>query len=841
MRLINSSLCRQSHASENRPARQASTSHFFVQRFECVTTNVSAATWDPAVGVRFAEAPHLCPPISARRTAKRVSHFEYVMQSPVSFSRPLWHVQCSTDREQSLLFIDMWVDMHVLQLRLEHGVPIDGRRVLIESIRHVRSLFASYDGLDEQDNFVACSLWPQLRHEPHLTFQSLNDARYLFDSNDVTGSDVVVSESLRTSLHDGQLRTFRKMVTLEKGVPFVSRPAGVVRMSTHGSTVFVGAHDRFIDAKVEPSTLRGGYLCNAMGTGKTLCVIATCEYIRQRDYCLQRPKGTIVICPSQVVQHWVSELHKHVDRDVTVKVIATKRDIQQSTFAEIASADYVIVSFNFFSNSHFRDFMEHYSPASAFSERCHTYTQELERVHPPALGAQGNPFLLFFEWPRAVVDEFHELDLHANGHALQAVLSLKARVRWMLSGSPFMNAVGAVKNVRQFMCPDQEHDYRAIAHIFASHIICEKDCRPKELPQLVETVVWMDMTSTERRIYEGLASQGRQQQLRACASVGNTSIVQNAPVAVNDVDEISDVVRRHMLSELHDVSERLSILTRRMQSVQSENVDQSSRLSQWFRECCNEQERLTARQSEINGSLKYLEESLPSVADASCPICFAPFDDGVVAVVKNCGHTFCQVCLEEALSMAARCPSCRRPASMSSRSVVTLCRSPPTYDEEMCAKYGVKVATLLSILRQHSSRKIIIFSQWDEFIKDIGSIVKLHTRVLFCRGSVKQKQCSIDRFRTSDDHNVLMLSMLNSGSGCDLSVANMIIMMDIVDGPREYVLDVERQAISRCYRCGQTCDVTVLRLLMRNTVEADVYTHAYQGVDCSTLLSYAET
>ena len=49
-------------------------------------------------------------------------------------------------------------------------------------------------------------------------------------------------------------------------------------------------------------------------------------------------------------------------------------------------------------------------------------------------------------------------------------------------------------------------------------------------------------------------------------------------------------------------------------------------------------------------------------------------------------------------------------------------------------------------------------------------------KVLFC-GNIMQKHASLQKFTCDPTHNLLLLSTLNSGSGCDLSIAKRVILL----------------------------------------------------------------
>lgn len=46
-----------------------------------------------------------------------------------------------------------------------------------------------------------------------------------------------------------------------------------------------------------------------------------------------------------------------------------------------------------------------------------------------------------------------------------------------------------------------------------------------------------------------------------------------------------------------------------------------------------------------------------SLSDTKCPVCLDPIKEPACG---PCGHAFCHGCIKQALSKAAKCPSCRK-------------------------------------------------------------------------------------------------------------------------------------------------------------------------------------
>ena len=62
-----------------------------------------------------------------------------------------------------------------------------------------------------------------------------------------------------------------------------------------------------------------------------------------------------------------------------------------------------------------------------------------------------------------------------------------------------------------------------------------------------------------------------------------------------------------------------------------------------------------------------------------------------------------------------------------------------------------------------------------------------------------------------------------SSSGSNLTEATHIIFADVVYGNAQTTKDIESQAIGRAVRIGQKKPVTVKRMIMKNTIEEDLY------------------
>ena len=127
------------------------------------------------------------------------------------------------------------------------------------------------------------------------------------------------------------------------------------------------------------------------------------------------------------------------------------------------------------------------------------------------------------------------------------------------------------------------------------------------------------------------------------------------------------------------------------------------------------------------------------------------------------------------------------------------------------------VAHIRTMVKGNSKDKCIIFSQWTSMLDMVGRILD-DNGVVSVRldGSLSQQQrvAALDKFKSDDSVNVLVMSLRAGGVGLNLSAASHVILIDPWWNPA-----VEEQAIDRVHRIGQKKEVTVLRFIMKGSVE----------------------
>lgn len=225
------------------------------------------------------------------------------------------------------------------------------------------------------------------------------------------------------------------------------------------------------------------------------------------------------------------------------------------------------------------------------------------------------------------------------------------------------------------------------------------------------------------------------------------------------------------------------------------------------------------------------DEEFSDDEEEECAICLNEIPQDDIGVTK-CGHIFCYQCLKTITTGAGvKCPTCMRP--LKQEEILMLNYEPPVKKkkanpeelskQEMINEIGTKLANLIEILKK-DEKHTIIFSQWDDLLLKVGKILKKNgIKNVFCKGNVFVQDKAIREFSSDDSIKVIMLSSKNAASGTNLTKAKRIILLDPVYGSYKFRKATENQAIGRAHRLGQTENIKVIRLIIKDSIEHEIY------------------
>jgi len=151
-----------------------------------------------------------------------------------------------------------------------------------------------------------------------------------------------------------------------------------------------------LSRELSNGTVKGGFLCDEMGLGKTAQTIATILG--------NRVQRTIIIAPKSIITQWVSEFNRFAPQ-LNIGVY----DGQHRTELIIDDYDVIIAPYSVIYNR---------------KKDCNPW----------------NTFLHKYAWDRVILDEGHEIR-NRRSKTHRAATALRAKYRWVLSGTPIYNSM----------------------------------------------------------------------------------------------------------------------------------------------------------------------------------------------------------------------------------------------------------------------------------------------------------------------------------------------------------------------------------------------------------------
>lgn len=149
-----------------------------------------------------------------------------------------------------------------------------------------------------------------------------------------------------------------------------------------------------------------------------------------------------------------------------------------------------------------------------------------------------------------------------------------------------------------------------------------------------------------------------------------------------------------------------------------------------------------------------------------------------------------------------------------------ICCHPGLIDPKYAKEESAKLNALFYLLDQlrEEGHKVLVFSQFVSMLEIIKSRLESESRPLnYLTGQTKDRKGEIEKFQTTRDPSVFLLSLKAGGAGLNLTSASYVILYDPWWNPA-----VESQAIDRTHRIGQKNKVIAYRLLTRDSVEEKI-------------------
>jgi superfamily II DNA or RNA helicase len=143
-----------------------------------------------------------------------------------------------------------------------------------------------------------------------------------------------------------------------------------------------------------------------------------------------------------------------------------------------------------------------------------------------------------------------------------------------------------------------------------------------------------------------------------------------------------------------------------------------------------------------------------------------------------------------------------------------------TKDIDYKAYDSAKLDLCLELVEEvrQGGRKVLIFSQFTGMLDILAkAMTENEIKYSYLSGKTRKRQEVIDQFNNEPTVTAFLISMKAGGTGLNLTSADNVIVFDPWWNP-----SVERQAVDRAHRMGQTKSVNVYRLVTKGTIEEKI-------------------
>ena len=622
-------------------------------------------------------------------------------------------------------------------------------------------------------------------------------------------------------------------------------------------------------------TTKGGILADEMGLGKTItCIslIASNPYITNNQYLKTTTienveetkiisKATLVVCPSHLLSQWKEEVTKACPHFKTL-IISTKNDYKGLIFNDFIDCDIIITSYQFLMNFSYYPSLYYVScTANSYNfDAKNNFTQTslksiLENYKTlESLKMCELPIFEFFSFHRLILDETHEIFGNVLSNASHSrylsnwVSTITADYNWYVSGTPFVNFEGLLNCSKyiKLLLKNKDNMYIDFSKKYKSNLpnhtydsIIRMNClwdtvlnnlcirhRKKDVEDQInilgyqEKIIWVKFTDTEKQLYNTKKNSVGETELQQLCC--HPLILESAKKIIGTLDEVDlDVIKSKMIehhkNNLATYSKKITLLdkTKPEYSMVSANYN-----------------RIISESKFILNILEKIDDP-STMGEESCAICMDCLDN---PTLTNCGHMFCYDCIKMCLNNVKKCPMCKQ--DLEGKELIKIIsqkeeevKKDITQENILIEKYGSKLGKLISIIRCITTRddtRIIVFSQWDDMLRLVGkTLVDNGIGNSFVKGNVWSRTSAIKKFKNGDENKVIMLSLKNAASGTNLTEATHIFFVEPINSPRNESLAIEGQAIARACRIGQKQQVMILRVLVEDSIEQDIYSKYY--------------
>ncbi|WPB02166.1 uncharacterized protein RHO25_006800 [Cercospora beticola] len=219
-----------------------------------------------------------------------------------------------------------------------------------------------------------------------------------------------------------------------------------------------------------------------------------------------------------------------------------------------------------------------------------------------------------------------------------------------------------------------------------------------------------------------------------------------------------------------------------------------------------------------------LEES----EDASCASCRAEIagvnqvDDESSGVLGTCSHVLCATCYNERASDGTpkECPICKQSFEAQDNNLGGNTINTSSAAAKHSSKLDALVQNLLVSQNAQAPEKSIVFSYWRKTIDlaaDLCSQSGIRAVVVHGKTPHHERTKILEQLGEDPTISALLMTIGTGGLGLTINAASRVYILEPQWNP-----SVEDQAIGRVVRLGQDKPITVIRYIVKDSVERHI-------------------
>jgi DNA repair protein RAD5 len=594
----------------------------------------------------------------------------------------------------------------------------------------------------------------------------------------------------------------------------------------------------------------GGILADEMGLGKTISMIALIHsnpLVSNTNIHNNKiiTKATLIICPSHLAKQWENEIKK-CNPKLKILLLLTKTHHLNIKYKDFIDSDIIITSQQFIMNFKYYPTIHYPFDTSSsrldFSHRNNYLMGFLCNcicdIGFPNIYNLELPLFEFFHFHRLILDEGHEIfgemliSNSVSKYISNWLANINSNYYWYVSGTPFINILSVMNCARfinlKLIDTDRNLSYSYNNNISDSPItkkllssfinrnylwenILDKICIRHKKSDLTnqlnllgfeETIYWLKLTDLEKQLYDSKKNKVSNAYLQQLCC--HPLIIESSRKIFGDIEVDLSLMQDKLIIFHKNNFETYKLKLERLDPTKHEY----HMLKKTFETQMHESKYLFT-------ILENMKNNDNIIENENCSICM---DDIISPTLTNCGHIYCNECIKLCLSTKKMCPLCKKEISYKDLILINTPQVKQDTEDPLIIKYGSKLGKLIYLIKDLNKideNRIIIFSQWDDMLSLIGkTLLENNITNNFVKGNVWTRTNAINKFKTSVEDKVIMLSLKNAASGTNLVEATHIFFVEPINAPLEEIKSIESQAIARACRIGQKQKVNIIRILL---------------------------